>query len=563
TLQPGQTRVNRDGRAVFESDEEFVNFVEHIFRSVVNNMTEVTAGAAARAADDGTQRLYAFQPVMQAIGQTMPLITGTISVEAFTQPPAQEHGHPEGAPAGGNGNEGTEGGTGQPPNMMAIFGRIAQELATGMNQPLGEFLRSMGENIDEGGRGYGHLVTGVVSETLGLNDVIALFNGDRSPLDRARTQIRRYMIENTLNDNARPTENDLRSAAERLAADPLDVLHLLQPVDVGARLRPLDSTGRPIDLIASIVRADQAAVERSLRLVFGVDPCVDANGAEISFGQALMGSVEMYGRQMVCLLNMGFDGQPYGYEAVLRRYIANQQEDRSEMIISWMNESGIPQLRGMVDRFPRLTEADVRPLLVFVDETPTAPSPASMASSENSQASRIDDRTNTMQPPAASSIINSDAAPRSNASSSSQSRPMDDSDQSWKRVLPADWVAVIEEDVERQRSVDQTQRPMSDAYITGMPAKRRKLVMRDRPVLSNGAALESALRETLASAVVESGATPVTGATVDDVVGSAPLGEALIDAFRAQFHDDVRRRLRADPDYDPEKLPATNAYFNP
>lgn len=90
-----------------------------------------------------------------------------------------------------------------------------------------------------------------------------------------------------------------------------------------------------------------------------------------------------------------------------------------------------------------------------------------------------------------------------------------------------------------------------------------QLVMRDRPPVSHGAALESALRETLGAAVVEAGATPVTGATVDDVVASAPLGEALVDAFRAQLQDDVRRRLRADPDYDAEKLPATKAYFDP
>ena len=35
------------------------------------------------------------------------------------------------------------GGGGQPENLMTMFGRIATELATGMNQPLGEFLRGI------------------------------------------------------------------------------------------------------------------------------------------------------------------------------------------------------------------------------------------------------------------------------------------------------------------------------------------------------------------------------------------------------------------------------------
>ena len=44
----------------------------------------------------------------------------------------------------------------------------------------------------------------------------------------------------------------------------------------------------------------------------------------------------------------------------------------------------------------------------------------------------------------------------------------------WHSAVPQDWVPVIHRDVDRQRRTG-AQPPFSDAYLNGMPAKRRKV----------------------------------------------------------------------------------------
>ncbi|VDP53118.1 unnamed protein product [Soboliphyme baturini] len=45
----------------------------------------------------------------------------------------------------------------------------------------------------------------------------------------------------------------------------------------------------------------------------------------------------------------------------------------------------------------------------------------------------------------------------------------------WRTHFPLNWVNLIETDLNRQRLM-QTQHPLSDAYLSGMPAKRRKVI---------------------------------------------------------------------------------------
>lgn len=148
------------------------------------------------------------------------------------------------------------------------------------------------------------------------------------------------------------------------------------------------------------------------------------------------------------------------------------------------------------------------------------------------------------------SIANGTLA-ESNVSSMLSSGP------AWTSAVPADWVPMITEDIERQRR-QSTQRPFSDAYLGMMSSKRRK-------VMSNGrlqAVVDTAniLPDTIRRAVASAGVQPTTSVNelTQDVAGNA----ALNSVFEQHLCKAICKRLNEDKDYRPEKFPNAENVFN-
>uniref|UniRef100_A0A673LWD5 Large proline-rich protein BAG6 n=1 Tax=Sinocyclocheilus rhinocerous TaxID=307959 RepID=A0A673LWD5_9TELE len=113
-----------------------------------------------------------------------------------------------------------------------------------------------------------------------------------------------------------------------------------------------------------------------------------------------------------------------------------------------------------------------------------------------------------------------------------------------------EWVPIIRHDMLTQRKM-KAQPPLSDAYLHGMPAKRRKTTQGEGPHLS--------LSEAVSRAARTAGVRPVTAP--DSLQGELEASE-LQEAYTQQVKSDIKKRLSDDPDYNHQRFPNTHRAFS-
>ncbi len=98
----------------------------------------------------------------------------------------------------------------------------------------------------------------IMAEVLSFEDLLAVFSGNPRSLNNARTRIRRFLIDNIMNGNDRPSEEDYRSVATRLA-EPEMMTQLAEGI------QPREEN---LDIAGSLTRCEEAAAEDVLRMIF-------------------------------------------------------------------------------------------------------------------------------------------------------------------------------------------------------------------------------------------------------------------------------------------------------
>lgn len=119
----------------------------------------------------------------------------------------------------------------------------------------------------------------------------------------------------------------------------------------------------------------------------------------------------------------------------------------------------------------------------------------------------------------------------------------------WAAAVPPEWVPIIREDIQSQRKLKQ-QPPLSDAYLSGMPAKRRKTMQGDGPQLL--------LSEAVNKAAKVAGVKPLTSA---ESLNRDLAEPALQESYQRQLKSDLQKRLQADPSFTPQRFPNAQQAF--
>jgi hypothetical protein len=128
------------------------------------------------------------------------------------------------------------------------------------------------------------------------------------------------------------------------------------------------------------------------------------------------------------------------------------------------------------------------------------------------------------------------------------------SSSSWRNVFPDQWLPIIERDVQKiNNSADQQQQQQpravttySDAYINGMPAKRRKLLFTSNDLLTKNL-FKRVLSRTLEKVQLKSSS--AANVKVEHIIDSALSQSRLIETFDADFDAAITDRLKLDADF--------------
>lgn len=110
------------------------------------------------------------------------------------------------------------------------------------------------------------------------------------------------------------------------------------------------------------------------------------------------------------------------------------------------------------------------------------------------------------------------------------------------------------------------QRPFSDAYISGMSSKRRKLINGSKPAVAEPTSiLNQGVRQVLQSRARNSGASTSSASAnvnaIEEAIATNPHIQEPYGSFEQAILDHVQNRIQNDPDYSSERFPNTSKWI--
>ncbi|XP_041450565.1 large proline-rich protein BAG6 isoform X2 [Drosophila obscura] len=130
--------------------------------------------------------------------------------------------------------------------------------------------------------------------------------------------------------------------------------------------------------------------------------------------------------------------------------------------------------------------------------------------------------------------------------------------ESWHMSFPSDWLPAITRDLQTQTEQNGPQPPYSDAYISGMSAKRRKIIQTDKPTANVECLIASGVQRAIQSAglgVSANGTAASSSVNLDAVIDTMTHDAAIQASYTDAMRSNVRDRIKQDVDFTPSKYP--------
>ncbi|XP_042632743.1 large proline-rich protein BAG6-like isoform X4 [Cyprinus carpio] len=372
---------------------------------------------------------------------------------------------------------------------------------------------------------FGDLLS-LVCQSFSMVDMVLLLHGNPQPLSRIQPQLIAFFTEHYLHGRE-PTDANIASAAEDLIngleeyiAESFSTVTVREGVDI-------------IQTNISFLR------QQFTRIATHILRCTDN-----TFGQRLLylctqGLFECLALNLYCLR-----GEHRALTTIINHRIRRMSAEVNPSLVNWLTSMMSMRLHVILEHNP-VTEDQIQHYVIYTQmEEGLSPAPATTAE-EVMASSR--DTADTDEPPGRPLLEETRGAV---AMATADREESIGEVEPWAATVPPEWVPIIRHDMLTQRKI-KSQPPLSDAYLHGMPAKRRKTAQGEGPHLS--------LTEAVSRAARTAGVQPVTAP--DSLQGELEAAE-LQEAYTQQVKSDIKKRLRDDPDYNHQRFPNTHRAFS-
>ncbi|XP_040900002.1 large proline-rich protein BAG6 [Toxotes jaculatrix] len=403
---------------------------------------------------------------------------------------------------------------------------------------------------------FGELLM-LVCQTFTMSDLVMLLHGQHQPLARIQPQLSQFFTQNYLSGRE-PTDQNIAEAADSL------VNELEEYITESFR----ESSVTVLEGV-DITQTNMSFFRQQLtHIATHILRCTDD-----SFGLRLLQMCNQALFECLALNLHCLRGDQRALTAVINHRIRRMSSDISPSLVNWMSSMMTMRLQVILEHIP-VTQEQIQNYIVYTQRDQSSAtgtqeaeraqsatigdthSPAAATTAEEAMSVSHDTRASSRDTRVLPGDLGASggAAPLGGdmavAGAEGGSEESSGESEAWAAAVPPEWVPIIRCDMITQRKM-KAQPPLSDAYLHGMPAKRRKTGQGGGSLLSLSDAVSQAART--------AGVKPITSAErLQDDLETQELKEA----YAEQVKTDIKKRVREDPDFSSQQFPNAHRAFS-
>ncbi|XP_067221512.1 large proline-rich protein BAG6 isoform X2 [Chanodichthys erythropterus] len=427
--------------------------------------------------------------------------------------------------------------------VQGVLSTMMGSLGTPQNETesIAQFIQRLSQtsNIFTPGTGdamgfFGDLLA-LVCQNFSMVDMVLLLHGQHQPLGRIQPQLAQFFIEHFL-QGREPTEANITAAADDLIAELEE--YITESFSTVAVRDGVDIT----QTNRSFLRQQLSGIATHIL------HCTDQ-----TFGPRLLQLCNRALFECLALNLYCLNGEQSALTSVINHRIRTMSAEVNPSLVNWLTSMMTMRLQVILEHIP-ITEEQITHYVIHTQGEESVERPTQDPEPQNVEMG--DSLSPTPATTAEEALASSQEAgavgvPAREGEGAVGGEDAGRDAEAWAAALPPEWVPIIRQDQISQRKI-KAQPPLSDAYLYGMPAKRRKMVKSDGPKLS--------LSEAVSQAAKSAGVTPITAPNA--LQGDLEKPE-LQEAYSEQLKNDIKKRVKEDPDYNSRRFPNTHQAFSP